>query len=238
MKVRLAALVILAVGLLSLPAAAQADWFSFGFGWHGHHRARTTLGLGILAPIYPYAVYPGNYYYGEPYYYYGEPYVAARPRPVEASYGTLQIQVEPPEVEILVDGRFVGRALDFRGPTLVSVPAGNHVVEFRLAGLITSTQIYVGPGSTSVVTRNLTVGSRPPAGESTSGYLRLEITPADAAIYLNGRFSAVAGGSQVIPLPPGRHQVEVVKPGYTSYSTEVEISPGKESSLKISLGTF
>jgi hypothetical protein len=230
MKVKLAILAILSLGFLSWPPVAQADWFSFGFGWHGYHRAHTRFGLGITVPIYPYPVYPD--------YYYREPYVVYKPRPARAGYGTLQIQVEPAEAEIWVDGRFVGRALDFRGPTLVSVPAGSHVVEFRLANQITSTQIYVGTGSTSVVNRNLTARSSPPAGQSLSGYLRLHVTPADAAVYLDGRFSSVAGKSQVIPLMPGRHRVEVVMPGYTSYSTEVEIHTGKESSLKITLGTF
>ena len=231
MKTRLAILLVLTLGAVLLPASAQANWFRFGFGWDGHHRAHTRFGLGVTVPIYPYAVYPD-------YYYYGEPYVAYKPRPVQAGYGTLQIQVEPAEVEIWVDGRLVGRALDFRGPTLVSVPAGSHMVEFRLAGQTTTTQIYVGPGSTSVISRNLTARPYPPPGRPASGYLRLDVTPADAVVYLDGRFSSVAGESEVITLPPGRHQVEVVMPGYTSYSTEVVIHPGKESSLKITLGNL
>lgn len=90
--------------------------------------------------VYPYYTYP---YYVYPY----DPYPSA----ARSSYGDLEIQATPGDVEIYVDGRFIGLASDFKGPAVFLVPSGSHVVEFRYNGSSSSNSVYVAPGSKSVV---------------------------------------------------------------------------------------
>ncbi len=75
--------------------------------------------------------------------------------PAAKSHGILSIMVKSQDAEIYVNGRFIGRAKDFKGPALVSVPAGKHVVEFRYDGLVIPTQEFnVIPSSTTFIVRD------------------------------------------------------------------------------------
>lgn len=105
------------------------------FGRRHFPRTRFFFGLNLNAPFAYYPSYPG-YYEQEVRY---------------VSDSQLHIQVSPAEAEIWVDGRYIGLARDFSGPTVVYVTPGSHVVEIKLHGQIVSTQITVGPGATSVV---------------------------------------------------------------------------------------
>jgi PEGA domain-containing protein len=130
----------------------HAGHFDHGHFHHHHHEHfeedflfASGLFLGFdLAAIIPLAVYP--YYYPPccdyyPYYEY----------PYGQPYGDLEILVTPEDAEIYVDGRFIGKAKDFSGPTMVSVASGTHIVEFRYNGLSSSTSVTVAPDSKSVV---------------------------------------------------------------------------------------
>jgi hypothetical protein len=92
--------------------------------------------------------YPPRYPYGPPPYPYYSPY----PPPPNAA---LQIEVAPEDTEIIVDGRRIGMAKDFRGPAVVPVAAGPHLVEFHDRGLSVATSVMVPPQTTVPVRRNL-----------------------------------------------------------------------------------
>ncbi|MCZ7625174.1 MAG: hypothetical protein C3F12_10630 [Candidatus Methylomirabilota bacterium] len=69
--------------------------------------------------------------------------------------GTLQIEVAPGDTEIMVDGRRIGLAKEFRGPALVPVVAGLHVVGFHWRGFSVTSQILVPPHTTVLFSRHL-----------------------------------------------------------------------------------
>ncbi len=134
------------------------DHFGHGhFHHHGHFEEEEEenflfasglfLGLGFPIALYPFYdqfYYP---YYYPPYYdypYYDYPYY-------DQPYGDLEIEVAPEDVEIYVDGRFIGKANDFRGAAIVLVPSGTHVVGFRYNGSSSSTKVRVDPDSKSVI---------------------------------------------------------------------------------------
>jgi hypothetical protein len=137
-----------------------------------------NLRFGFFAPAYPYPVYPRHY----------RPVVRPIPPPV-VSYGSLRIEVQPVDVEIIVNGRFIGVAGDFQGPAVVEVAPGSHVVEFRLAGYQTYTQVYVAAGSLSVVNRDLTpyLPSRPSPGSGLYRYYG-DAPAAERSVYPAGRY--------------------------------------------------
>lgn len=75
------------------------------------------------------------------------------------SNGNLEIHVTPENIEIYVDGSYIGQANNFRGTAIVSVPSGTHVVEFRYNGLSSSTTIDVNSDAKSVIQERFGSGS-------------------------------------------------------------------------------
>ncbi len=69
--------------------------------------------------------------------------------------------------------------------------------------------------------------------------LRLTIRPADAAVYLDGRFIGAAdelvGLSVGLIVDPGEHEIEVVRPGYASETTTFTAETGEEVELTVEL---
>jgi PEGA domain len=65
--------------------------------------------------------------------------------------------------------------------------------------------------------------------------LRLVVLPDDASVWIDGEFRGTARGLARLTLPPGRHQVEVVRPGFRTYTREVEVRPRETTSLRIEL---
>jgi hypothetical protein len=68
-----------------------------------------------------------------------------------------------------------------------------------------------------------------------AGQLRLDIRPSDASIYVDGEFRGTARDHDRITLPPGRHRVEVVRPGFRTVERDVEVRPGRTSELEVEL---
>ena len=69
--------------------------------------------------------------------------------------------------------------------------------------------------------------------------LKLSIAPADASVYLDGRFLGIAGeiGEQRsgILVDPGEHRIEIVRPGYDSRELHFDADPDGEVKLEIEL---
>jgi len=100
-------------------------------------------------PRYPYPPPPGAY---------RAPYPP--PPPPTA---VLQIEVTPPDTEIMIDGGRIGRAGDFHGTIAVPVAAGSHVVQFSWRGFSITNHIVASPQTTVIVRRDLTQpAGRPP----------------------------------------------------------------------------
>lgn len=85
---------------------------------------------------------------------YASRYAHATP-PYPPPSGTLQIEVMPEDAEIFVDGRRIGLAKEFRGPSVVSVVAGFHLVEFHWRGFSVTSHIVVPPQTTVPLRRDL-----------------------------------------------------------------------------------
>jgi hypothetical protein len=68
-----------------------------------------------------------------------------------------------------------------------------------------------------------------------AGTLRVEVRPDDASIYVDGQFFGTGRRAGSIALPPGRHRVEAVRPGFRTVERDVEVRVGKTESLAIDL---
>jgi hypothetical protein len=63
----------------------------------------------------------------------------------------------------------------------------------------------------------------PPSGREGGGEVLFEVDPADASVYIDGEFHGKASQLSKVVLPPGRHRIEVVRPGYRTEETEIEV---------------
>ena len=64
---------------------------------------------------------------------------------------------------------------------------------------------------------------RPSARPGARGSLLLEVEPGDASIYVDGEFYGKASQVSHLELAAGRHRIEVVRPGYKTEETEVDV---------------
>jgi hypothetical protein len=67
------------------------------------------------------------------------------------------------------------------------------------------------------------------------GTLRLDITPVDASIYVDGMFRGTGQDLRRLNLPPGRHRIEVVRPGYRTLERDVEVQSGETEQVQLDL---
>ena len=67
------------------------------------------------------------------------------------------------------------------------------------------------------------------------GRLELSVRPEDASVYVDGAFRGSAREASTLKLAPGRHRIEVVRPGYKTLEREVDIAPGETTGVKVEL---
>jgi len=85
--------------------------------------------------------------------------------------------------------------------------------------------------------RNAERDSAAAAGNG-QGHVHLRITPGDASVYLDGTFigtaTQVANATGMV-VAPGKHRVEVVRPGYQSEHADFDAAPGETVEVKVDL---
>jgi hypothetical protein len=71
--------------------------------------------------------------------------------------------------------------------------------------------------------------------DAEAGTLRLDLKPADASVYVDGEFRGSGRRVENLRLAPGRHRIEVVRPGYRTVEREIEVRPGDNNRVQIEL---
>ena len=64
----------------------------------------------------------------------------------------------------------------------------------------------------------------PPSKEAGRGEVLLDIEPADASVYVDGEFYGKASQVTRLELSAGPHRIEVVRPGYRTEETEIDVA--------------
>ncbi len=67
------------------------------------------------------------------------------------------------------------------------------------------------------------------------GRLKLSVRPDDASVYVDGAFRGSAREASSLKLAPGRHRIELVRPGYRTVEREVDVAPGEANDLSIEM---
>jgi hypothetical protein len=71
--------------------------------------------------------------------------------------------------------------------------------------------------------------------DAEAGTLRLDLNPSDASVYVDGEFRGSGSRVENLRLAPGRHRIEVVRPGYRTVEREIEVRPGDNNRVQIEL---
>jgi hypothetical protein len=75
----------------------------------------------------------------------------------------------------------------------------------------------------------------PDTAAASSGSLRLSVRPEDASIYIDGAFRGTGRELNSLDLKPGKHRVEVVRPGFRTFDREVEVTNAEPVELSVEL---
>jgi len=75
---------------------------------------------------------------------------------------------------------------------------------------------------------------RPPVDDR-AGRLKLSVQPEDASVYVDGAFRGNGREAGSLRLAPGRHRIEIVRPGFRTTEQDVEVAPGETSQLSLTL---
>ena len=160
--------------------------------------------------------------------------------PLLAQDGKLKVNVHPPQAYVFVDGQAMGQA----NHTL-SIAPGNHHIDLVNYGYKTfAREVSVSSGTTTSIDANLE-----PVSESVSGpwgCITIEGAQRDA-ILLNGKTAEYFVGhgdefnhewwwKQELVVPPGNHQVTVVREGKEIWSGTVEVPANQRVVLDIPKG--
>lgn len=71
--------------------------------------------------------------------------------------------------------------------------------------------------------------------EGGSGRVRLEVRPDDASVYVDDEFRGTARDARILNLPPGRHLIELVRPGFPVERREVTVVSGESQDVLVEL---
>jgi len=71
--------------------------------------------------------------------------------------------------------------------------------------------------------------------EGPSGRVRLEVRPDDTSVYVDDEFRGTARQARIMNLPPGRHLIELVRPGFAVERREVTVVSGERQDVLVEL---
>jgi hypothetical protein len=68
-----------------------------------------------------------------------------------------------------------------------------------------------------------------------SGRVRLEVRPEDASVYVDDDYCGSAREARFLALAPGRHVIELVRPGFEIARREVDVASGEKRDVLVEL---
>jgi serine/threonine-protein kinase len=147
---------------------------------------------------------------------------STRSAPVFAS---LSVQAEPANAEVWINGKMKGTS----PLSLKRLGPGNYQIEVRKENYQPYQQrLKLKAGNNQLVSAKLA---------QYTGGISVSKEPASAVVLLDGK-EIDSGSSAKVDLsdiPSGKHQVEIVKPGYSSFAREVDIQPNQIKSIQAML---
>lgn len=141
---------------------------------------------------------------------------------LEPKSGTLVVDSTPSGASVYVDGTYRGTT-----PLTVELQPGQHTINVTLEGykpyLAT---VNVPPGETVKITAKL-------EKKIATGTVWINSQPTGADVYVDGTWRGTT--PLTLTLPPGTHTIEIRKEGYPPTRKTVEVAPGEEKKITLTL---
>ena len=140
---------------------------------------------------------------------------------------------------VWIDGQYVGYMKELKGGNRLRLLPGRHEVTLRHVGYadFTST-VVVEPGQIQVL--NVAMAAAPvrsPAAPTAE--VRLMVHPKRAAVFVDDAFAGHVdefdSPGQGMLVPPGKHRIKIVLPGYREFETAVDLAANQKFELKTEL---
>ena len=68
-----------------------------------------------------------------------------------------------------------------------------------------------------------------------SAGVRIQVSPRDASVYVDGEFRGSGRDATSLRLRPGRHRIEIVRPGFRTLEREIDVQAGRSADLEFDL---
>lgn len=169
----------------------------------------------------------------------------------------LDLEIDPDEADVYLDGVYKGVVDDFDGhPDYLWVEPGRHTLELRKRKYQTLRILFaveaneerrfpqklykLREGEPELVELNM-LPPETAAKEEKSGValLKFLVEPEDAALWIDGAFVGVAAGFDGDPdkaqVTSGKHRLELTRPGYQTWAGDVVLGPQQERTIRVTL---
>jgi hypothetical protein len=137
---------------------------------------------------------------------------------------------------VWVDGQYVGFVGELKGKNRLMLLPGDHQLAIRQSGYTESTeQVTIQPGELHVVKVEL---QKDPHVEypAVTSEVKLKVQPDRAAVFLDGQFVGYVhefgGLGRAMLLAPGKHQIKIALVGYRDFTTDINLQPNQQFTLK------
>lgn len=137
---------------------------------------------------------------------------------------------------VWVDGQYLGYMKELKGSKKILLLPGDHEITVRQDGYHDFTEkVTVRPAVKFILPVRMVKDPRF-IMPSVSSEIRLAITPARAAVFVDGFFVGhVAEFRKGLLIAPGHRKIQVSLPGYQAFSTEVDVAANQKFEIKTDL---
>jgi tetratricopeptide (TPR) repeat protein len=139
--------------------------------------------------------------------------------------GKLQVETEPPEAAVSIDGQQVGTS-PFSGP----VPPGDHVLEVSSEGYKTiQQQLTIDPGqqlSLKLALQQASAGRVPPL-------IAIASDPQGAQLFVDGRLVGIT--PKKARSTPGPHEIKLALDGYVTRTGKINLPDTRDFELRMAI---
>ena len=141
---------------------------------------------------------------------------------------------------VWVDGQYVGYVNELKGDKKLLLLPGEHEIAVRQAGYINQMQkVTVEPGRKTVISIRMQNDPRAHFAKGVTSEVKLDVTPNRAAVFVDdgyvGTIKEFSGLGRAMVIAPGQHNVKIALAGYQDFTTQINLRPKQEITIKTDL---
>jgi len=141
---------------------------------------------------------------------------------------------------VWVDGQYVGYVNELKGDKKLLLLPGEHQIAVRQAGYIDQVKkVTAEPGKKTVVSIRMQNDPKAQFAKGVTSQVKLDVTPNRAAVFVDegyvGTIKDFSGLGRAMVIAPGKHNVKIALAGYQDFTTEINLRPKQQITIKTDL---